>query len=229
MVSQRETPSEHFQSALQAEVDRALADRIFQRSPVQRRLLQFLAGLAMDGAAPPTQFQIAVDGLGKSPDFDLVNDSYPRVQVSRLRSNLENFYARSPREDGVRLVLQPGEYQIDLEQPALKKAHPAVGSEEQPTVQAPEPDASLPKPPLAAPRRLVLATMLIAGISAGSLTAHYLIKQDHADNGDTGVQPVKVERPLIVVDASTQGLGAVDDNQQAVVQSAMQAAKNQLA
>lgn len=229
-MDQHEKLLADFIKALRSEADRALADRVFQRSPVQSRLLRFLVELAMNGAPPPTQFQIAVDGLGKSSDFDLVNDSYPRVQISRLRSNLENFYARSPREDGVRLILRPGQYRIELEQPApVRQSQPALLSDEQSAQQAPEPHVSDPKAPVAAPRCLILATLLVVVVSAGALIADYFFTHDYADNGSREGPPSQAERPMIVVDASTRGLGSTDDNERVLVQSAIQAAENQLA
>ncbi len=229
-MSQREKPSADLSKALRSEADRALADRVFQRSPVQSRLLRFLVELAMEGAPPPTQFQIAVDGLGKSPDFDLVNDSYPRVQISRLRSNLENFYARCPREDGAQLVLKPGQYRIILEQPVpVVPPRPAGLSEEQSAKQVQEPYAFVWKAPVAAPRRLLLAALLVLFASAGALTADFFVVEPPADNGERKVDHVKMERPRIVVDASTRALKSDDDNERVIVQSAMQAAENQLA
>ena len=82
------------------------------------------------------------------------------------------FYARSPREDGVRLVLRPGQYCIELEQPApVRQSQPALLSDEQSAQQAPEPHVSDPKAPAAAPRRLILATLLVVVVSAGALIA----------------------------------------------------------
>lgn len=229
-MSQREKPSADLSKALRLEADRALADRVFQRSPVQSQLLRFLVELAIDGAPPPTQIQIAVDGLGKSPDFDLVNDSYPRVQISRLRSNLENFYARSPRADGAQLVLKPGQYRISLEHPApVLQPLPAVLSEEHSTKQVPEPHALVLKAQVVAPRRLLWAALLVVVASAAALTADHFLMHEHADNGGSKVSPAQSERPMIVVGTSTRGLKSDDDNESAAAQSAMQAVENQLA
>jgi DNA-binding response OmpR family regulator len=42
---------------------------------------------------PISEYAIAVDALGRSPDFDPKADSTVRVQVARLRTKLKDFYA----------------------------------------------------------------------------------------------------------------------------------------
>lgn len=103
-----------FADQLRREVEAILEDLIFERSPMQTRLLRFLVEATIRGGPAPGQYEIAVDGLGRDPDFDLANDSYPRVHVSRLRSNLENYYARNRPVNGTRVVIRPGRYTLDL-------------------------------------------------------------------------------------------------------------------
>ncbi|WP_162627685.1 hypothetical protein [Erythrobacter sp. KY5] len=102
-------------------------DPLFQRSPVQSRLLQFLVDATAKGGAGPTQYEVAVDGLGKDEDFDLAQDSYPRVQISRLRSNLDAYYSRNAPLDGRRITLELGNYLLKLTEtpkvPILDEAH----------------------------------------------------------------------------------------------------------
>lgn len=99
---------------LTIEVERILADFLFVRSPTQSRLLRYLADCALQGGAPPSQYQVAVDGLGRDANYDIKSDSYPRVQASRLRSNLDNYYARNCPATGFRVILQPGCYRLTL-------------------------------------------------------------------------------------------------------------------
>ncbi|MGB3806309.1 MAG: hypothetical protein WA936_03840 [Erythrobacter sp.] len=103
-----------FADRLRQESERVLEDVVFQRSPVQSQLLRFLVDATLREGPAPSQYEIAVDALGKDPDFDLANDSYPRVQISRLRSNLDNYYSRNRPFDGVRLKIRQGRYQLDL-------------------------------------------------------------------------------------------------------------------
>lgn len=103
-----------FSSQIRIEAERVLEDIVFQRSPVQSKLLRYLVEASLRGGPAPSQYEIAVDALERDPDFDLANDSYPRVQISRLRNNLDNYYARNAPLDGSRLIIKPGQYRLGL-------------------------------------------------------------------------------------------------------------------
>lgn len=100
--------------ALRIEVGCILIDPLFVRSPIQAKLLNFLCERAIDGDQDLTQYAIAVDGLGRSEDYDLQNDSYPRVQVSRLRSNLANYYSRHEPLNEHCVHIRQGDYRLRL-------------------------------------------------------------------------------------------------------------------
>jgi len=126
-----------FGDHLRREASFVLEDAIFQRSPTQAKLLRYLVKRALAGGPAPSQHEIAVDGLDRPENFDLANDSYPRVQVSRLRTNLDNYYARTQPHDGYRLKIEQGQYEIALVPyqppsapvPTPADAHPATSGE----------------------------------------------------------------------------------------------------
>lgn len=113
MLQERDIQLNH-ELELTLEVERVLDDPIFRRAPIQNRLLKFLLDRTVKGGTPPTQYEVAVDGLGKDEDYDLEGDSYPRVQVSRLRRNLDNYYSRNLPGHGMRVVLEQGAYRLEL-------------------------------------------------------------------------------------------------------------------
>jgi len=113
-MSQPDLQAVTFNSQLSFEADRVLADVIFARAPIQRRLLRYLVQRAVAGDGPASQYEVAVDGLGRGEDYYLESDSYPRVQMSRLRRNLENYYARNLPGNGFKIALAPGSYCLDL-------------------------------------------------------------------------------------------------------------------
>ncbi len=79
---------------LRAETRSLLQSPDFVRSPVMSQLLSYLVEEAIANPGhPPKAYQVAVDGLGRSEDFDVQADSYPRVQVGRLRKMLAAHYA----------------------------------------------------------------------------------------------------------------------------------------
>lgn len=107
-------PLLNFERILRAEADRVLSDVIFHRSPIQARLLKYLVERTCDGGPAPSQYEVAVDGLGRDPNYDLSSDSYPRVQVSRLRRNLNDYYSRNLPHSGMRIAISSSAYKLEL-------------------------------------------------------------------------------------------------------------------
>lgn len=106
-----------------SEMERIFESEEFSRSPVMRRLLRFLVNQTVAGNGEQLKaYGVAVDGLGRDPDFDAQTDSYPRVQVGRLRRMLDAYYARAGFGYGYRLVIPNGAYRVHLlEVPAWPK------------------------------------------------------------------------------------------------------------
>ncbi len=96
------------------ERDRLLSDSDFARSPSMCKLLRFLVDYKLSGNSVPLKsYTIATDALGRDANFDTQTDSYPRVQMGRLRRMLDNFYLRKGGEN--RLAIAPNKYEIILE------------------------------------------------------------------------------------------------------------------
>ncbi|MFN3453022.1 MAG: hypothetical protein ACK4ZE_12785, partial [Sphingorhabdus sp.] len=111
--------------ALQAESQAILADNIFQRSPTLSKLLAYLVRETIAGRADGLKsYTIAVDGLGRSVDFDASSDSSARVQMIRLRKALESHYSKNGPTDGLCLYMEPGSYVIRMGPPSV--AYPAL-------------------------------------------------------------------------------------------------------
>jgi hypothetical protein len=98
---------------VEAELDAIFRSPEFERAPVMRQLLSFLVRTTLAGGGDELKaYTVAVEGLGRDPDFDSQSDSYPRVQVGRLRKMLDAYYAATPAEDGIRLHVRPGGYRV---------------------------------------------------------------------------------------------------------------------
>lgn len=92
-----------------------LTDPVFVRSPALTRLLRYLVEVSIGGhGASLKSYSVAVDGLGKNPDFDSQADSYARVLVARLRKALDAHYAGSDPAQGMRLSIDSGSYEVRL-------------------------------------------------------------------------------------------------------------------
>ncbi|MBL0924761.1 MAG: hypothetical protein IBJ12_09900 [Sphingomonadaceae bacterium] len=111
---------------LRSELANILASGHFDKSPTLQKLLVYLVGETIKGGEKLKSYIVAVEGLGKDPQFDLHTDSYPRVQVMRLRKMLEGYYARhSPLQD-LCIHIPAGSYEVKLARPTT--AYPEIFS-----------------------------------------------------------------------------------------------------
>ncbi len=124
--------------ALQNELALVLQSPEFVRSPVLRKLLEYLVEQTLAGNGERLKaYQIAVDGLGRDDGFDPQSDSYPRVQVGRLRKMLDLHYAALPPAAAAsrqRITIPVGRYTVGLAPivaPTVELASPeaAVGGQ----------------------------------------------------------------------------------------------------
>jgi hypothetical protein len=137
-----------FETRLQREVDRILADPAFERSPVQSKLLQYLCEQTVARNRNISQMAVAVDGLGRPETVEQLTESYPRVQISRLRRNLALYYARLAPGEGLAVYIRHGDYQLRLATP--ESAYPKRRPRPEPRFAANDgavPPASAPPPP----------------------------------------------------------------------------------
>lgn len=139
--------------ALQSELALVMQSPEFVRSPVLRRLLEYLVEQTLAGNGERLKaYQIAVDGLGRDDSFDPQSDSYPRVQVGRLRKMLELHYAGLSAQEAAqrsRIVIPVGRYNVELVSMARRDAAAAASGSAETMVPAP---ADVPAaPPAAAP------------------------------------------------------------------------------
>jgi hypothetical protein len=172
-------PRPDFETRLQREVDRILADPAFERSPVQSRLLQYLCEQTVARNRSISQVAVAVDGLGRPETIEQLTESYPRVQISRLRRNLALYYARVAPGEGLAVYIRHGDYQLRLaapesaypERPSRGPAPPAANDAPAPRLVAPPPSQPAPvtttRPPPAARHFVVAAAMVVLVALAG--------------------------------------------------------------
>lgn len=100
---------------MRTELESVLADALFVRSPVLARLLTYLVETTLDGNGKGLKsYAVAVDGLGRNPDFDSQADASARVQVGRLRRLLDNFYNSTGSHHSRRLLIVSGSYEVRL-------------------------------------------------------------------------------------------------------------------
>jgi hypothetical protein len=101
------------------ELIRQVADsETFRSAPTMRALLLYLWE---HQGEPISEYAIATEALGRSPDFDPKLDSTVRVQVARLRTKLKEFYEAAGESFPLRLSLPLGRHELHWEyQPPQK-------------------------------------------------------------------------------------------------------------
>ena len=101
---------------MREELQAVIASSDFARAPIMKRLLSFLANETAAGRGDQLKaYSVAVDGLGRAPDYDARADSYPRVQVGRLRRMLDSYYGATAPSRGLRLAIPSGRYRVVLQ------------------------------------------------------------------------------------------------------------------
>jgi hypothetical protein len=92
------------------ELVRQVADSdTFRSAPTMRALLLYLWE---HQGEPISEYAIATEALGRSPEFDPKLDSTVRVQVARLRTKLKEFYETAGAEFPLRLSLPLGHHEV---------------------------------------------------------------------------------------------------------------------
>lgn len=115
-------------------LDLALRSQTFSRSEQLRAFLRYVCEAELDGKAGHlTEYAIAVDVLGRPPDFSASEDSSVRSRAYELRHKLEKLYALESPDAPVRIVIPKGSYvphflerEPDEIEPSLPKPKPEV-------------------------------------------------------------------------------------------------------
>ena len=94
---------------LDAHVQRMLHSRHFLRAETQRRLLAYLYEHRSENVS---EYALATDALGRSVSFDPAVDASVRVQISRLRRKLKDYYLAEPSEPEL-LSIPTGTHQLE--------------------------------------------------------------------------------------------------------------------
>ena len=93
------------------ELETVLASGIFHRAPNLANLLTWVCTKYFEGASGDIkEYNIAVEALGRSPEFDQKRDSIVRVEAHRLRKRLRTYYASEGTGHPVQIEIPPGQY-----------------------------------------------------------------------------------------------------------------------
>ena len=93
------------------ELERVLASGIFDRAPSLAQVLAYVCEKYFEGTGQELkEYNIAIDALGRSTDFDQKKDAIVRVQMLRLRDRLADYYAKDGASHSIIIEIPQGHY-----------------------------------------------------------------------------------------------------------------------
>ncbi|MBS1829192.1 MAG: hypothetical protein JST93_28075 [Acidobacteria bacterium] len=111
MTSNQEPLLEERRASLHA----VLESKEFSRAPALGKLLRYLCEKTFEGRVHEIkEFSIATEVYGRGETFGEKRDSVVRVEVSRLRKRLVNYYSSEGAHQTLRIVIPPGTYQPEF-------------------------------------------------------------------------------------------------------------------
>jgi hypothetical protein len=128
--------------AARAQIERLLTSDTLRSAEALRRLLRFLAEKTFSGEADGLkEYSVGLDALGKPPTYDPRTDSGVRLQASRLRQKLDEYYRGEGKNDAVIVELPKSKFKV-----AWHAATPSVPAAAEP-VAVPETSVSVTSTP----------------------------------------------------------------------------------
>jgi len=101
------------QPTWESAVQRLASSQTFLHRAALRHLLLYLADKSLAGGAGELkEYVIGVEAFSKPAGYDPQTDASVRVQVSRLRQCLADYYARECPEDAVRIEIPKGQFRL---------------------------------------------------------------------------------------------------------------------
>ncbi len=105
-ASQGNAPGE---TEVRAQLQRILASPDFVASDRNRRFLTHVVERSLAGERV-RGYEIGAKIFGRGPDFNATTDPIVRIEAGKLRRDLETYYLKSGRRDGLRIFLAKGAY-----------------------------------------------------------------------------------------------------------------------
>src|SRR5437588_10440859 len=93
------------------ELETLLGTGIFNRAPSLAQLLSYICERHFQGEASQLkEYNVAVEALGRPPEFDQKRDSIVRVEVHRLRRRLKEYYEGEGADHPIHILIPSGRY-----------------------------------------------------------------------------------------------------------------------
>jgi hypothetical protein len=93
-----------------AEYQAIRTSRLFSGDTNSARFLRFVCEKHFSGIRQVSEKELAIEGLGRRPDFDPQQDSIVRVEAHRVRKRLSQYYTVEGADHPIRLTIPQGSY-----------------------------------------------------------------------------------------------------------------------
>jgi tetratricopeptide (TPR) repeat protein len=121
-----ERPDDEAAERIRAGLGRVLSSEIFRAAPQLAAFLAFIVERTLEGRRSELKgYTIAVEALGRPPEFDPQSDPIVRVEAGRLRRALTQYYTGQGRDDPLRIAIPVGGYIPAFDLPAPGAPDPA--------------------------------------------------------------------------------------------------------
>jgi hypothetical protein len=101
------------EESARGQVQRIIESELFRSSGIQRRLFQYLAEKSLAGEADQLkEYSVGVDALGKAESYDPQQDPTVRIQSSRLRQKILEYYQTAGQSDPVLIDFPKGHFKL---------------------------------------------------------------------------------------------------------------------
>ncbi|SPF48068.1 conserved hypothetical protein [Candidatus Sulfopaludibacter sp. SbA4] len=157
-VGVSETPEER--AAIQAQLERILANPLFKNSKRYPNLLRYVVEQTLDGHPGELKERtLGIEVFAREPDYDTNLDPVVRTTAAEIRKRLAQYYQDPHHEAEIRIDLPLGSYAARFQVPLEKPAPPPII----PTslVAEPAPTTLNPPVPAARPRRVLRVAALV--------------------------------------------------------------------
>jgi hypothetical protein len=142
-----ETFSEKGKHAIEAQLERLLANPHFSNSRRFPSFLRYIVTATINGQADLLKERtLGIEIFGKDPDYDTAVEPIVRVTAAEIRKRIAQYYQDSGHEDELRISLPPGSYVPQFHPPAttLPPFEAESGDDAAPIVSLPASQAQSP-------------------------------------------------------------------------------------
>jgi hypothetical protein len=131
--------------AARKQLERVLASETLRAAEGLRRLFRFLAEKTFSGEGDNLkEYSVGLDGVGKPSTYDPRQDAGVRLQASRLRQKLDEYYRTEGAQDSLIIELPKGGFKIVWKRRAIEAvAAPVQAATVESPAQGPTPRADV--------------------------------------------------------------------------------------